>query len=42
MDLGHGSSLKETSDSAALVGAACLGLMGLVGVTVDKSVEFFI
>ena len=40
MDLGHGSSLKETSDSAALVSAASLGLMGLVGITVDKSVEF--
>ena len=40
MDLGHGSSLKKTSDSAALVSAASLGLMGLVGITVDKSVEF--
>ncbi|WKA01782.1 hypothetical protein VitviT2T_020044 [Vitis vinifera] len=37
---GHGSSLKETSESAALVSAASLGLMGLVGITVDKSVEF--
>ncbi|WKA01781.1 hypothetical protein VitviT2T_020044 [Vitis vinifera] len=27
---GHGSSLKETSESAALVSAASLGLMGLV------------
>ncbi|WJZ95821.1 hypothetical protein VitviT2T_014561 [Vitis vinifera] len=33
----HGSASEETSDSAALVGAASLGL---VGITVDKSVEF--
>ena len=37
MDLAHGSASEETSDSAALVGAASLGL---VGITVDKSVEF--
>ena len=33
MDLGHGSSLKKTSDSVALVSAASLGLMGLVGIS---------
>ena len=40
MNLGNGSSLKETSDSPPLVGAASIGLMGLVSVTVDKFVEF--
>ena len=39
MNLGNGSCLKETSDSPPLVGAASIGLMGLVGV-VDKFVEF--
>ena len=40
MNLWYGSSLKETSDSPPLVAAASIGLMGLVGVNVDKFVEF--